>query len=87
MYLSCKLLFKYEKKDRDGVRKQFMENKVIICARIGFDMTIKNNHIRFIIHTCTPDNLKSYYQESGLVGCDQNRIYCRFYHQVKSRSN
>uniref|UniRef100_A0AC35TKE9 ATP-dependent DNA helicase n=1 Tax=Rhabditophanes sp. KR3021 TaxID=114890 RepID=A0AC35TKE9_9BILA len=75
-----------KQKDKDEVQRQFMDNKVIICATIAFGMGIDHSQIRFVIHTASPDDLASYYQESGRAGRDQKRSYCRLYFSNKIKS-
>uniref|UniRef100_A0AC35U1X6 ATP-dependent DNA helicase n=1 Tax=Rhabditophanes sp. KR3021 TaxID=114890 RepID=A0AC35U1X6_9BILA len=75
-----------KQRDKDEVQGLFMANKVIICATIAFGMGIDHSQIRFVIHTASPDDLASYYQESGRAGRDQKRSYCRLYFSNKIKS-
>ena len=59
------------KDERKAIQQSWMNNEtqIMVCTS-AFGMGINKPDVRLIIHTNTPDNLESYYQEVGRAGRD-----------------
>uniref|UniRef100_A0A0N4ZJ23 ATP-dependent DNA helicase n=1 Tax=Parastrongyloides trichosuri TaxID=131310 RepID=A0A0N4ZJ23_PARTI len=62
------------------VKQRWIRNDInVICVPVGYDIGVKKNDVRFVIHMSCPNDLTTYYEETGNAGRDGDKSFCRLY--------
>ena len=60
-----------QSRNKDTIQADWTSGKTkIIVATTAFAMGVNKSNVRYVIHTCLPDSIETYYQQAGRAGRD-----------------